>query len=67
MQDSIIKQYKQKIDKSLKEHGFIKHKSIYCRILNKSVYQSVGFVRANGSSSFSFEWINLYAEEMDVK
>lgn len=67
MQDSIIKQYKQKINKSLKEHGFIKHKSIYCRILNKSVYQSVGFVRANGSSSFTFESINLYAEEMDVK
>ena len=55
------------INNSLKEHGFIKYKSAYCRVINKCVYQTVGFIRASGLWSFTFNSIYLYAEEIDIK
>ena len=52
------------INSILIQYGFIKKRSVYYRILNKSIFQALYFTRISNVWSFAFESIPLYAEEI---
>ena len=45
---------RKKFEKLLKDNGFLKHKKYYFRLLNKNVFQTIGFVYKGGLWHLTF-------------